>query len=142
MSDTVNLKYLPCLSTTATPANMYADTSLSMDHPVFNIGETWAALKSRLWDLANYLFHGARPHKSLLEVSVTETSDSESESEDPNEEFASQLKGRTLTWTADMLAMFQDLGWPALDMDRKKWLAEHEETYLRLRQDLEDILDV
>lgn len=121
---------------------MYAATSLTMDHPVFNLGETLAALKLRLWDLTNYLFHGARPHTSSLEVSVTETSDSESEPEDPNEEFASQLKGRTLTWTTDMLAMFQDLGWPALDMDRKKWSAEHEVTYLRLKQDLEDILDV
>jgi hypothetical protein len=120
---------------------MYTATSLEMGHPVFTFGEAIAALKSKLWDLAKYLFHGARLHQSVLEVSVTEISDSESEPEDPNEELASQLKGRTLTWTADMLSMFQDLGWTALDMDRKKWSAEHEETYLRLKLDLEDVLD-
>ncbi|KAK0750887.1 isoprenoid synthase domain-containing protein [Schizothecium vesticola] len=97
-------------------------TTVEMDYPVFSLFAT--------------------PSKSLEDIYVTEISDSKSEPEDPNEELASQLKGRTLTWTADMLSMFQDLGWPALDMDRKKWPAEHEATYQRLKLDMEDILGV
>jgi len=113
--------------------------TLEMDYPVFNPFATLAALFFKLWDLfPNF----ARPSKLLQDVYVTEISDSKSEPEDPNEELASQLKGRTLIWTADMLSMFQDLGWPSLDMDRKKWPAEYEATYQRLKLDMEEIMGV
>ncbi|KAK1831302.1 isoprenoid synthase domain-containing protein [Podospora conica] len=87
-----------------------------------------------------YLSHDAGTQTLVIDDSVTEASVSESEAEDPNEQLASQLRGRTLTIPAGMLSIFRDLGWPAVDMDRKKWSAEQEATYLRLKKDLEEII--
>lgn len=116
-------------------------TTLEMD-PVFNLFAAVAALVFKLWSIIRGFSPVDSTDKLLEDASETEISDSKSKPEDPNEKLASQLKGRSLTWTAEMLSMFEDLGWPALDMDRKQWPAEHEATYQRLKLDMEHIFRV
>jgi len=51
------------------------------------------------------------------------------------------LKGKTLHIPAQMITLFQDLGWSRVEIDRAKWSAQEAETFRRLKKDTHEILE-
>jgi len=70
---------------------------------------------------------------------VTDRTDSEDV--DPNEAFAAELRGKTISIPSSMIKTFEPLKWPTLEADSARWNERDWTRYNFLRQRTDELLE-